>query len=257
MARGPRRFFRPRRRWLGPARLAALRLGRGAGHQWEALLAGGTAPLLYGSACWREALATGTQLGSGQAVTLRELAAAITRANALNASAVSPSTSRAASHFPRARPGRSPTGCGAAGPSSAWCWPKAVGLRAPAGPKRTRLRSCEPRVTTHAHNNRTASPWSRSIRDIGRLANRPRGRGLPTGRHALNSSPKSRGPCGPQILRVQNNFVFQISTFRWLNFGISVAARRTPRPASFALRCSRSGGPVVCVFHESHWLCRR
>ena len=53
-----------------------------------ALLVGGGASLVAGIACGGAALATGSQLGSGQAFTLREIDALSGRGNALNASAI-------------------------------------------------------------------------------------------------------------------------------------------------------------------------
>ena len=53
-----------------------------------ALLAGGGAALVAGIACGGVALATGAQLSSGQAFTLREIDALTSRGNALNASAI-------------------------------------------------------------------------------------------------------------------------------------------------------------------------
>ena len=53
-----------------------------------ALLVGGGAAVVAGLACGGAALATGSQLGSGQAFTLREIDALTTRGNALNASAI-------------------------------------------------------------------------------------------------------------------------------------------------------------------------
>ena len=83
-------------------------------------------------------------------------------------------------------------------------------------------------IAQHAHGaDRPAKsePWPAG----------PAADGLPMGRYALNSSSENRGPCGPQKPRIRIYYVILNTYYEVLCFGLSVAARRRPSRAGFAL----------------------